>query len=164
MHKKFPVAFVAALLLLAMACKKDPPVPDVSCDKPTNDKEVSKQLIVGTWQWDRTIRFFDINEVIKPDSAHDNVKLVFRSDGIVEHYLNGKFNDTSSYEIDVMKKYTKFYADTTVNILYIRHINNILTYPAIHTIAPIRICNDSLYLKYESFSYHSGDNYFFRVK
>ena len=164
MHKKFPFAFVAALLLLAMACKKDPPLPDVSCDKPTNDLALSRQLIIGTWQWSKTIHFIDHDQIITPDSTGKNVQLVFRKDGIVEHYFNGRLNDTSSYEIEVMKKYTWNQGDTTLNLLWIRHINSRTFYPFIKEVAPIRVCNDSLYLRYESFFYHTGDNYFFKIK
>ena len=163
--KKFNYAFLALFFLLAMACKKDPPLPDVNCNRPTNDLILSRQLIIGCWQWHRTVHFFDVNKIITPDSTGDNVRLVFKKNGIVEHYLNGRLNDTSSYEIDIMKKYSSNTGDTTLNLLWIRQINNSTSsYPHIKDVVPIRVCNDSLYLKYESFFYHTGDNYFFRVK
>ena len=166
MMKKFNYTFMALLFLLAMACKKDPPppLPDVNCNRPTNDLTLSRQLIVGTWQWSKTVHFFDHDQVITPDSTGNNVRLVFRTDGIVEHHFNGRLNDTSSYEIDIMKKYTWNQGDTTLNLLFIRHLNSKASYPYMQIIVPIRVCNDSLYLKYESFAFHTGDNYFYRVK
>jgi hypothetical protein len=157
--KKHLVFALAFLLLLLVACQKDP---DVGCDMPTNDLALSRKLIVGTWRWDRTVRFFDTNQVIKPLLMGDQVELIFKKNGIVEYYVGGRLNDTSSYEIDVMKKYTLFYADTTVNTLYIRNLRS-KTLPSMQSLVPIRICNDSLFLKYESFRYHTGDNYFYRI-
>ncbi len=156
--KKHLIFALAFLLLLLVACQKDP---DVGCDMPTNDLALSRKLIVGTWRWDRTVRFFDTNQVIKPLLMSDQVELIFKKNGIVEYYVGGRLSDTSSYEIDVMKKYTLFYADTTVNTLHIRNLRS--KTPSMQSLVPIRICNDSLFLKYESFRYHTGDNYFYRI-
>ena len=165
MHKKFPFAFVAALLLLAMACKKDPPLPDpppnVSCDKPTNDKELSKQLIVGTWRVHR-VQFL-INTPFTyypPDTIHSDYQ--FRNDGTLWFYVNSRFVDSCKYEIGIMKKYTLYPGDTTRNTLWLVNYKRTMY---LERLVPIRVCNDSLYLKYQSFAYdNSGDYYFHRIK
>ena len=162
MHKKFPFAFVAALLLLAMACKKDSPLPDVSCNSPTNDKELSKQLIIGTWRIDKSVHFFDSSFITRPPEFA-KIDIKFTKEGVVEYYTAGKLSDTCTYEIDIMRKYTLFPGDTTRNVLRLKNKKNRMD--ALETMVSIRVCTDSLFLKYESFAYHGiGDIYLFRIK
>ena len=165
MHKKFPFAFVAALLLLAMACKKDPPLPDVSCDKPTNDKEISKQLIIGTWRLKRFI-FESTTGTIRRTVDTDQIDVKFATNGIVEYYEKENLIDTCTYDIDIMKKYSLYAGDTTRNVLWIPNFKlpKLMT-KAVYHMVPLRVCNDSLYLLYNSFAYDEvGDYYFYRLK
>ena len=149
---------LAMLLVLLMACQKDP---DVSCNSPTNDLALSRKLIIGTWRFDRSVFTIDTSFVYRPpDTTKIDVK--FTKAGIIEYYSNGKLIDTCAYEIDIMKKYTLFYGDTTRNVLWIPRRKSSMAI-VFHNMVPLRVCNDSLFLRY-SFAYHSvGNNYFFRL-
>ena len=161
MMKKINYGFVLLLLLLAvMACKKDP-LPDVNCNSPTNDLALSKELIVGCWRLSKTRYFFDSSYVVNYVLNKNSIDIRFTKDGVVECYQGGEFIDSSRYEIDIMKKYTLFPGDTTRNVLWI--VNTKKMY-ALENLVPIRICTDSLYLFYESFRYHSGNRYFYRIE
>ena len=150
---------LAMLLVLLMACQKEP---DVSCNSPTNDLALSRKLIIGTWRLDRSVYFFDTSFIYRtPDTAKIDVK--FTKAGIIEYYSNGKLIDTCAYEIDIMKKYTLYRGDTTRNVLWIPRRKPSMAI-AFHNMVSLRVCNDSLFLRYQSFAYHTiGDNYFFKL-
>ena len=161
--KKFNYAFLALLFLLAMACKKDPPLPDVSCNSPTNDLTLSRQLIVGTWRFKRYV-FQSTTGVIRKTVDSDEIEVKFTKKGIVEYYEKGKCIDTCRYDIDIMKKYSLYASDTTRNVLWISNKKPSMA-TVLHYMVPLRVCNDSLYLLYQSFTYDAmSDNYFYRVK
>ena len=148
MHKKFPFVFVAALLLLAMACKKDPPLPDppnVSCDKRTNDVAISKQLIVGTWQWAYSkfrSRFLGTTIITNPQTDSIERSMTFNSDGRLMIYENGVLKQETTYKFRKMSEWSLFPGDSTRYIFSWKGSD--VTW---------RICNDSLYLPYQSFTY-----------
>jgi hypothetical protein len=156
--KKINYGFAAILFMLGVACRK---VPDVSCNSPTNDADLSRELIIGDWKWIRT-HFLQSNVITTPKNALYQVELRFKEDGIVQIYKDGRFVDTSSYEIAIEKKYTSFYGDTLRNVLAIRPTKNFQITPVLERFVPIRICTDSLYLLYDSYGFHTGDNYFSR--
>ena len=165
MMKKFNYAFLALLFLLAMACKKDPrpppPLPDVNCNRPTNNLSLSRQLIVGTWRYKRYV-FYGINGWIRRDVDTAQIDYQFRNDGTLWYYKKGEFIDSCRYEIDIMKKYTLYQGDTTRNTLWL--INRKIGM-GLASLVPIWVCNDSLYLPYQSFRYDTvQDYYFYRIK
>ena len=155
---------LAMLLVLLMACQKDKE-PDiyVSCDKPTNDLALSRKLIIGTWRFKRYV-FENANGITRKDIDTAQIDVKFTSNGILEYYEKGQLIDTCGYEIDIMKKYTLYPGDTTQNLLWMptrkRSMLSALEYKV-----PLRICNDSLFLPYQSFAFHTiGNNYFFRLR
>jgi hypothetical protein len=157
--KKIHYGFAAILFMLGVACRK---VPDVSCNSPTNDADLSRELICGNWRWVKT-RSLSNGILITPDDVGYQFVLSFTDNGILKKYIDGNLSDTTNYEIAIEKKYTTFYGDTTRNVLAIGRplgLGNPL--PLIQHIVPIRICSDSLYLLYESYRYHEGDSYFVR--
>ena len=155
---------LATLLVLLMACQKDKE-PDiyVSCDKPTNDLVLSQKLIIGTWRLKRTV-FLSTTDIIRRDIDTAQIDVKFTKNGIVEYYEKGQLIDTCGYEIDIMKKYTLFYGDTTRNVLWMPRRKPSMA-KAIYYMVPLRICNDSLFLLYQSFAYDAvSDRYFYRLK
>ena len=160
MVKKINYVFATILLMLAIACKREPLV---SCNSPTNDLALSRELIIGKWRMNRSVVFFDTSFVwVPPKSAMIDVK--FTKKGIVEYYVNGRLQDTCRYEINPMNKYTLFPRDSTVNVLWLINRNRLTMSRGLEDMVPIRICTDSLFLRYESFRYHGiGDNYFFKL-
>ena len=159
MVKKINYGFAAILLMLAMACNKEP---DISCNSPTNDLALSKELIIGKWRLNRCVYFFDTSYVwTPPKSALIDVK--FTKKGVVEYYVGGKIQATCRYEINPMNKYTLYPPDSTVNVLRLIDRKPLIMARALENMVPIRVCSDSLFLRYESFAYHTGDRYFFRI-
>ena len=155
---------LAMLMLLLMACQKDKE-PDiyVSCDKPTNDLVLSRKLIIGTWRFKRYVAE-STTGIIRNDIDTAEINVKFTSNGIIEYYKKGQLIDTCSYEIDIMKKYTLYPGDTTRNLLWIP-VRKPTMAAAFHNMVPLRVCNDSLFLPYASFAYHTiGDNYFYKLK
>jgi hypothetical protein len=148
------------IFLSLMACKKKP---SVDCNSPTNDLALSKELIIGDWQWVKS-RSLQSGYISRPDSTKYQVMFSFKSNGIMEQFVDGNLVDTSSYEIAIEKKYSTFYGDTLRNVLAIkRRLVKFQKHPLMEYYVPIRICNDSLYLFYESYAWHTaGDNYFSR--
>ena len=158
MKKRIQFALAMLLLLLSMACKREP---DISCNCPTNDLSLSRKLIIGTWRLHR-VRYFINTDFTwyALDTIHADYE--FRKDGTLWYYKNSQFIDSCKYEIDVMKKYTLYQGDTTRNTLWVAYFRHTM---GLERLVPISVCNDSLYLKYQSFAYDTtGDEYFYRVK
>ena len=160
MMKKINYGFVAVLLFLAvMACKK---TPEVSCNSPTNDAAMSRELIVGSWRLHRMVFTSDSFYVRYPPKSGE-ISIKFKSNGTLEYYKNGDFIDSCRYEIDKFSKYSFYPPDSVINVLRLINRNPLSMLIGLQDIVPIRICNDSLYLRYDSFRYHSvGDNYYYR--
>ena len=158
MKKRIQFALAMLLLLLSMACKREP---DISCNSPTNDLSLSRKFIIGTWRLDRVVYFIDTSFTsYAPDTLR--VDYEFRKDGTLWYYRNNQFVDSCRYEIDIMKKYTLYRGDTTRNTLW---LINRKTKMGLQDLVPIWVCNDSLYLRYQSFRYDAtGDNYLYRIK
>ena len=153
--KKINYGFATIGLMLLIACNK---VPDVSCDSPTNDAALSRKLILGTWRLHRIQFSLDTSYTWYPPKK-EMIDVKFKEDGILEYYVDNKLINSCKYDIDIMKKYTLYFADTTRNVLSIdkRGMNGL------EGLVPIRICSDSLYLPYESFRYDGiGDCYYYR--
>ena len=148
--KKIIYGFAAILFMLAIACRK---IPDVSCDSPTNDAALSKKLICGTWRLDRIETSLDTVATFRPPQI-GLIDITFREDGTLKYCIDNKCVDTLKYDIDIMKKYTLYYKDTTRNVLFINTKGMI----GLNFIVPLRICSDSLYLPYESYRYHGVGN------
>lgn len=153
--KKINYGFATIGLMLLIACSK---VPDVSCDSPTNDAALSRKLILGTWRLHRIQTALDTTATWYPPKK-GMIDVKFKEDGTLEYYVDNKLVNSTKYDIDIMKKYTLYYADTTRNVLSIDKQGM----TGLESLVPIRICSDSLYLRYESFRYHGvGDCFYYR--
>ena len=146
--------FYLVLLSLMSACKK---TPSVDCNSPTNDLALCKEYIIGKWEWVKNIRYYGGYKVSTPQTAGITRTLNFRTDGIVETYINGQFKDTSSYEIYDGIQISK--PDSGTTFLTFREYNYIVPRSVI-----LKVCDDSLYLPYEGLIYHNGNDYYSRVK
>jgi hypothetical protein len=146
--------FYLILLLLMVACKK---TPSVDCDAPTNDLALCKELIIGKWAWAKNIQRFGGYKVSTPVTAGITRSLNFKTNGIVETYINGQLKDTSSYEIYDGNRYFKL--DSGKTFLTFREEGYVDARSVI-----LKICEDSLYLPYEALIYHTGNDYYSRVK
>lgn len=145
--------FYLVVLALMAACKKTPSV-SVDCRSPTNDLALCKELIIGDWELVKSVKFIDTVAVFRPINGR-SVHVKFLDSGIMEYYQDGKYITRDSYDIAIMKKFTRDKGDTLQNVLWTKKDLRIV---------PLRVCDDSLYLPYESFVYHSGDLYYVRQK
>jgi hypothetical protein len=150
------------VLLSLMACKK---TPSVDCRSPTNDLALCKELIIGKWEWVRTVATIDTFATYTSKTFGHSVKLNFKTDGILETYVDGQLKDTSSYEIYDAGKFFKL--DSGKTFLNIKGCNysrpDAVRFYASARAVRLKICDDSLYLPYDQF-YHSGNDFYVRTK
>ena len=142
------------LLSLMAACKK---TPSVNCNSPTNEIGLCKELILGKWEWVRTVTQFGSFPTSTPKTSGQTIRLNFKTNGIVETYVDGQFKDTSSYEIYDGGKLFKL--DSGITFLSFREYDYNHRRPVI-----LKVCDDSLYLPYEATIYHNGNKYYSRTK
>ena len=145
MLKKINYGFAAILLMLAMACNKEP---DVSCNSPTNDLALSKELIVGTWRWAYSIqsnRQTGNKDVTTPQSEKVERTMTFCDDGKLEIKQDGKIITKTTFQFRKMSEWSLYPPDSTKYILSWK-ANNVVW----------RICTDSLYLPYQSFAFDAS--------
>ena len=131
---------LAMLLLLLMACQKDP---DVSCNSPTKDVNTSKKLIVGTWQWAYSKQYFRSSSrwvITNPQTDTIERSMTFNKNGQLMIYENGLVKTETTYQFRKMSEWSLFPGDSARYIISWKY-NNVVW----------RICNDSLYLPYQSF-------------
>jgi hypothetical protein len=147
------IMFYLVLLSLMAGCKKTPTL-SVDCRSPTNNLTVCRELIIGKWNLVKLVRSIDTSAVITPTNGH-SASLIFLNNGTIEYYQDEKYIARDSYDIAIMKKFTKDKADTLRNVLWTKKDRMIV---------PLKICDDSLYLPYESFAYHIGDFFYVRQK
>lgn len=146
--------FYLVVLALMVACKK---TPSVDCNSPTNNLALCKELIVGKWEWVRTVTNFGSFPTSTPQTSGRTVQLNFKNNGIVETFFDGQLKDTSSYEFYDGIVISKLDSGTTY--LSFRELN--YAYPRS---VRLKVCEDSLYLPYEATIYHNGNKYYSRVK
>jgi hypothetical protein len=157
MKKKMSFGFAAILFMLGVACRK---VPDVSCNSPTNDAALARELIISKWRLDRIKFSLDSSYTWYPPQK-GMIDIHFKEDGVLEYYIDDECVDSCRYEIDIMKKYTLYFADTTRNVLRLLYHKQGMI--GLEGLVPLRICSDTLYLPYESFRYDGiGDCFYYR--
>jgi hypothetical protein len=157
--------FYLAFLSL-IACKKAEPLLSVDCAKPTNKEAICKKLILGKWEWVRTETRFNPPYVFGPEMIGHKVALNFKSDSIVEGYIDGQLKDVSKYEI--FDAGLSFKRDSGITYIHIRGcqyfpVNSIEFYQSAR-VAVLKVCDDTLYLPFEDKIYHTGNDIFSRVK
>jgi hypothetical protein len=150
------------VFLSLMACKK---TPSVDCRSPTNDLALCKELIIGKWEWVRTVTKIDTSDTYTPKTFGHSVKLNFKSDGIVETFIDGQFRDSSGYEIYDAGKFFKLDSGKTqLNIKGCNYRNpNAVQFYTVPRAVRLRVCDDSLYLPYEELIYHTGNDFYVRT-
>jgi hypothetical protein len=154
--------FYLVLLSLMAACRKSS---CVDCRSPTNDLALCKELIIGKWEWVRTVATIDTFATYTPKTFGHSVTLNFKTDGILENYVDGQLKDTSSYEVyDVGKFFKPDSGQTYLNIKGCVYPtpNPVRFYTYVRAVR-LKICDDSLYLPYDRF-YHSGNDFYVRAK
>jgi hypothetical protein len=155
------------IFLSLMACKKTPSVLSVDCKTPSKDLAICKELILGKWEWVRTEKRIDtIADYTPQNYGNHRFVLNFKTEGLVESYVDGAYKDTARYEIYDGSQFSKFDSGKTFFTIstYDRVFKNEGRFYLSSKIAPIKICDDSLFLPYENLFSHSGNDFFKRVK
>ena len=143
--KKINYGFAAIGLMLFIACSK---VPDVSCDSPTNDAALSRKLIRGEWIWSYSKQYSRQSgkEIITTPKSDSIAKtMIFYSDGRLKIYKNNKLEVETTYQFRKMSEWSLYPPDSLKTILSWKSSNVIW-----------RICNDSLYLPYQTFAFDAA--------
>jgi hypothetical protein len=140
------------IFLSLMACKKaiqPVPLPDISCNKPSNRADTAKLLIIGRWELERITILDRVNRLIIYRTKKDFPKqeLNFLTNGLVELFKDDTLVASGFFKF--VKE--KDLAPTTKVDL------DLISMPVVRrsreNFVPFRICNDSLYLPYGSFAY-----------
>jgi hypothetical protein len=134
--KKINYGFAAILLMLGVACRK---VPNVSCNSPTSDPSLAKELLIGKWQLERT--FIAARRIGKLSKSRDQlpyVILTFSNDLTFQCFIADTLSSKGKFE---------FVKDGNTDLLTFQ--GGDLTF--IDGVAPFKICNDSLYLNFNSY-------------
>lgn len=149
------------IFLSLMACNK---TPSVDCNSPTNDLALCKRLIIGKWEWVRTVTRIDTSATYTPKSLGHTVRYKFNSNGIVDFFVDGQLKDTSSYEFYDGSKYSKL--DSGITYLRMKgcsYRDNISFFTYSRDVR-VKVCDDSLYLPYEALIYHTGNDFYSKIK
>ena len=144
MHKKFPFAFVAALLLLAMACKKD--LPYVNCNSPINDLALAQKLIVGNWQWEEEYfrtRGFDPVTYTRQNTTR-NWRMHFSEDNKVQLFSDNALLEEIEYKMRPTKDLYPSRTDDLSTRLWMSSAKDSFYFRT--SWIRFNICNDTLYL------------------
>ena len=153
------------IALLLMGCKEDvvvtPPVievqplypctlvstetfgcatpPSVSCQNPSGDSATLRCLIVGSWEWvlegPSMRRSYDLT----PQTTGIRKKMIFRKDGIVEHFQNDTLRLRSPYVIFHV-------ASISRNVIWVKTLECNDKLGGWGSFS--RICNDTLFIDY----------------
>ena len=151
-------------LLSLMACKKTPSIEDeitkpkeevsqkpslVSCNTPTRNPDTAKIIIIGKWQLERTIFVSMIlgKVIYRTYKDYDKEVIHFKEDGMLDFYLKDSLVVTSPYNINKLSETTKYPKDSTIYALRAEKIKGV----SFGTLTTYRICDDSLYLPFNSF-------------
>ena len=135
-HLAFALAF---LLLLLVACQKDP---DVGCEKPTNDVDISRKLIIGTWDWSYSKGYARSTGkwyITNPQTDSVEKSMTFFKDGRLTIYKNRRLTTETTYKFRKMSEWSSFPGDSLEYIFTWENGTNVIW----------QICNDSLYLPYQ---------------
>ncbi len=161
------------VLLSLMACKKrDCPVetvdvepkkpPLVDCSRTTTNRDTAQTLIVGKWQLERTV-FADRRlgkTVYKYANELPRIILDFRKEGSFDYFQNDTLRAASTYGFYKLSEITKFQADSTRNAL---HMPQMLSRGvSFGTLITYRICDDSLFLPFQSFAFDAVEDQIFK--
>jgi hypothetical protein len=131
------------IFLSLMACSKTP-----NCTEATDDPEIAKCAIIGEW---RLIRTFIVSRTVGPIHVTGKVVrdevIIFKKNEDLEFYVLGQKILDSPYRFAKGKEFSNLSTDEQ-NLL-----NIIKPKEEIGSLTTYRICNDSLYLRFNSFRY-----------
>ena len=129
--------------------------PSVSCQNPTNDSATLRCLIVGTWDWVWEGPNFGRRYDLTPQSTGVRRKLIFRKDGMVEHFKNDTLIVRSPYAIWGVTSLKRYLIQIKTNECTDKNIAGGSFY---------RICTDTLFLDYSIASDIIGDQKWAKIK
>jgi hypothetical protein len=134
------------LILSGISCTK---LPDVLCDAPTRELELSKQLIVGKWSLFKSIYSGDRGSAPKLITKEKGITelVVFTKDGDVLFFTNGFPKAAFHYRILPIKDYFTYEKYDTPILIFEDDNAKMKEY-----IRNFSVCSDSLYLSRGSFA------------
>lgn len=142
--KKFMMYLV---LLSLMSCRKEL---DIGCDVPSNSAEVAKSLIIGRWELENTRfasrRFGKVIYQTKKDLPH--YVLIFQGKGTLQLFRNDTLIGDGSFKF-IKEKDIAPTSNSDLNLLF---MNKVELPGEFEGVVPFKICNDSLYLPFQSYS------------
>ena len=149
------------LVFLLSACKKHTLQYNISCNNPTNNIDISYQLIRGNWTWvsEYYVQPFTGNIFYRTPISEGYTKQILASNSTFEYLKNGRFEQRYHYEFVIEKTLTN-YPDDTTNVLVFKNFETGQSTNYVH----YKICNDTLTLNYQIRSDAVGKEKWVKIK
>jgi len=150
------------LLISSCTCKKENINYQISCDKPSNEIDISKNLFQGKWVWvsEYYVQPFTSNVFYKTPTTEGYTKqLLVYDNSILEFYKNDTASQKYKYDFVQEKSITNYTYDTT-NVLVFKDFLTGIRSKYVH----YKICNDTLTLNYQITTDYIGQQKWSKTK
>lgn len=106
------------LLVFTFSCKKET-MPNINCSTKTNDIEIVRLLIGGTYNWAYTKVNMRGTPIFTetPNTTGADYKYVFNKNGTVDYYENKILKSSDNYVIDYEFKVTAYPSDSATIVI-----------------------------------------------
>ena len=111
--------FSISLLILMNTRKKDTPtISYTDCSKKTNEINLVKGLIAGTYNWTKTYRYyFTFQDTLTPQNQGRTEQYRFNKNGTVSFSTNNQIQWTNNYEVDYEFKVSTYPSDSATIVI-----------------------------------------------
>lgn len=139
--------------VLIIACRKNKIHYNITCNNPTNDINISRELIIGKWTWVSKLYREQLTGqlILKTPQSEGYTRQMFASNSVLEYFKNYTFKQKYSYEFTIERAITN-YPDDTTNVLVFKDYNTGQRSNYVH----YKICNDTLTLNFQILSSFKG--------
>jgi hypothetical protein len=141
------IMFYLVLLSLMAACRKSS---CVDCSSPSESAAIAQELILGKWQLERTIFISRLlgKRIYKTKKDFPNYILIFQDKGIIKLFRNDTLIGGSTFKF-IKEKEIAPTSNSNRDLLF---MNNLELPSQFEGVTPFGICNDSLYLSFQSYA------------
>ena len=145
--------YLVISFFLFLSCKKDHSRFNVPCNAPTSDIQISKELIIGRWEWVSELYSVPFSGQLflkTPQTEGYTRKLVAYSNRL-EFFRNNSFEQKFKYDLVMESTITNYVGDSSSVLVFKDFDTGVRTN---HT--HFKICNDTLTLNFQILSSFKG--------
>ncbi|MBY0482264.1 MAG: hypothetical protein K2Q21_12965 [Chitinophagaceae bacterium] len=114
------ITFFYISLSVFFSCQKNK-LPNIDCSKKSNDITIVRNLIVGTWFWNRTQtqpNTVPPNIIIQTPTTEGYSQRLTFANGMVSKYKNDTLLFMDKYDVTYLNEVTGYQSDSSVIIIY----------------------------------------------